>query len=79
MRGIPTPLEHSHQAHFTRREFNPTNTQGELGPQLSSSATIFGPTDNAWANATERYSTYGSPKIQLVIISEEESNMQTCQ
>jgi hypothetical protein len=74
---IPTPLELNHPAHFTRRQLNPDYAQQELGPQLSSSTTIFGPTDDAWANATERYSTYAPPKIQLVVIPGEESDIST--
>lgn len=76
-RYIPTPLENSHYAHFTRRQLNPMDAQQELGPQLSSCATIFGPADHAWANATERYSTYAPPKIQLVVMPGEESDIPT--
>jgi hypothetical protein len=71
-RHIPTPLEYSH---FTRRQFNISQAQHELGSQLSSVATIFGPTDADWANATERYDTYAPPKIQLVVIPGTESDV----
>lgn len=76
-RHIPTPLEHNHYAHFTRRQINDTNAKDELGPQLSSSATIIISTDNAWANATERYDTYAPPKIQLVVVPGQESDIAT--
>ncbi|KAI1398668.1 hypothetical protein F4819DRAFT_502163 [Hypoxylon fuscum] len=71
---IPTTLEYSH---FTRRQVNISQAQHELGSQLSSAATIFGPTDPDWANATERYSTYAPPKIQLVVIPGTESDIPT--
>lgn len=47
-----------------------TNLQAsiDLGPQLSSNASIYGPTDPEWANATERWDTYAAPRIQLVVV-----------
>ncbi|ORY71425.1 uncharacterized protein BCR38DRAFT_479917 [Pseudomassariella vexata] len=71
---ISTTLEYSH---FTRRLVNITQAQHELGSHLSSAATIFGPTDPDWANATERYTTYAPPKIQLVVVPGIESDIPT--
>ena len=69
---VPTALEYGH---FTRHHVNQTQAQNELGAHLSSAATIFGPTDPEWANATERYDTYAPPKIQLVVIPGTESDI----
>lgn len=71
-RYIRTPLDYGH---ITRRQFNISQAQYELGSQLSSIATIFGPEDPDWANATERYSTYAPPTIQLVVIPGEECDV----
>lgn len=71
-RHISTPLEYSR---FIRRQFNTGEAQHDLGSQLSSLATIIGPRDNGWANATERYDIYAPPKIKLVVVPGKESDI----
>lgn len=71
---IRTALEYGQ---FTRHQLNVSQAQQELGSQLSPASVIFGPTDPDWKNATERYSTYAPPKIQLVVIPGLESDIPT--
>ncbi|KAL4900887.1 hypothetical protein BDW74DRAFT_187971 [Aspergillus multicolor] len=39
----------------------------DLGPLLSHTASIFGPSDPRWKNATVRYNTLAMPNVQLVV------------
>lgn len=52
---------------FTRRALTPIQAQVELGPLLSTNASIFGPNDTRWHDATERYNTFTIPHVQLVV------------
>ncbi|CEN60635.1 hypothetical protein ASPCAL03071 [Aspergillus calidoustus] len=38
-----------------------------LGPQLSSSSSIFGPSDPHWEETTRRYDPHSAPRIRLVV------------
>lgn len=43
------------------------NTQRQLGPLLSSGATIYFPNNPLFANATSRWSAFAEPKIAVVV------------
>lgn len=61
---------------FTPRALMPVQAELELGPLLSNTSTIFGPTDPRWLNATERYQNYARPHVQLVVQPGHESDIQ---
>lgn len=52
---------------FTSRDWTLVQVQLELGPLLSNTSRILGPTDYRWPNVTERYQNYAPPHIQLVV------------
>lgn len=39
----------------------------DLGPQLSSHATLYSPNSSDWATQSSRWSTYSAPTFQLVV------------
>jgi hypothetical protein len=41
--------------------------QRDLGTQLSSSTTIFGPSNPAYSNATHRWDTFAAPTVLVVV------------
>lgn len=58
------------------RAVTPKQVQNDLGKVLSKGSLIFGPSSFAFANATERWSTYSMPAdIQVVIEVAEESDV----
>ena len=62
---------------YTPRGLTPLQAQLELGPLLSNTSSIFGPTDPRWANATTRYQNYARPYLQLVVQPGLESDIPT--
>ncbi|KAI1499778.1 hypothetical protein F5X99DRAFT_410695 [Biscogniauxia marginata] len=52
---------------YTRTNLTVDIVAQELGPQLSNTSNIFGPSDSRWADATARYQDYNKPNIQLVV------------
>ena len=60
---------------FTQRQLNLTQAERELGSQLSSHASIYGPSDVEWYNITERWDTYAAPVIQLVVVPGTEADV----
>ena len=65
------------QCSFTRRDLTPEQAQRELGPLLSNTSSIFGPSDPRWLDATERYQLYAVPDIQMVVQPRLESDIPT--
>ena len=59
----------------TRRDLTPEQAQRELGPLLSNTSSIFGPSDPRWLDATERYQLYAVPDIQMVVQPRLESDI----
>ncbi|ETS86666.1 hypothetical protein PFICI_00494 [Pestalotiopsis fici W106-1] len=53
--------------YYTRHNLTVQQVQSELGPLLSQNASIFGPNDTRWENATERYQMYAVPDIKMVV------------
>jgi FAD/FMN-containing dehydrogenase len=49
------------------QRYTAERVRSELGPLLSSQASIFGPDDGRWATTTERYSTLGKPEVHVVV------------
>lgn len=62
---------------MTRATITAAQVSKELGPQLSTSAQIFGPSDPRWANATERFQTYKPPNITVVVEPGHEDDIPT--
>lgn len=62
-------------APFTRRGLSVAEVQHELGASISKQATIFGPEDARFANATERYSTHAVPHIEVVVVPATEQDV----
>ncbi|KAK7931188.1 hypothetical protein PG985_001900 [Apiospora marii] len=62
-------------APFTRRDLSAAKVQQELGVLISNGSTILGPDDARFANATERYSTYAVPRIEVVVVPVEEGDV----
>lgn len=46
--------------------------QRELGPLLSKGSTVFGPDDARFPNATERYTNFDAPTIEVVAVPNSE-------
>lgn len=62
-------------APFTRRGLSVLTVQKELGAVISAGASIFGPADARYAQATERYSTHAVPDIEVVVVPGTESDV----
>lgn len=62
---------------LTTPDLTSVQAQLQLGPLLSNTSNIFGPTDPRWPNATERYQNYAPPHIQLVVQPGLESDIPT--
>ncbi|KAI1377706.1 FAD binding domain-containing protein [Hypoxylon crocopeplum] len=62
---------------YTRRDLSVPEIQQELGKLLSNGSLIFGPSDPAWKNATERWNTYLKPDIEVVVEPAQESDIST--
>ncbi|OTB06090.1 hypothetical protein M426DRAFT_259507 [Hypoxylon sp. CI-4A] len=59
--------EYFETCRITRRQLNVTEIQLEVGSQLSHGSTIFGSDDKRYMNATERWSTFAEPHVEVVI------------
>lgn len=62
--SIPRDLQ---PAPVTRARLSAAQVQRELGRHLSATTSIFGPLDDRYTNATERWNTFAVPHIQVVI------------
>lgn len=62
---------------MTRANIEPNQVAQELGPLLSDKASIFGPDDARWANASESWDTYGAPTFTVIIQAGQESDIST--
>lgn len=62
--SIPRDLQ---PAPVTRARLSAAQVQRELGRHLSATTSIFGPSDDRYTNATERWNTFAVPHIQVVI------------
>lgn len=51
------------------------DVQRELGPYLSKGSLIFGPEDDKFDGATERWNLYIAPAVQLVVEPAKESDV----
>lgn len=60
---------------FTRRDLSPQQVARELGPKLSNSSSIYGPSDPRFANETARYQAYQPPVIKMVVQPGSESDI----
>jgi hypothetical protein len=65
--NVPFPLDPERFPPVTRFRLTSQQVQRELGPLLSRGSMIFGPTDNRWESATERYQTFAIPDVRLVV------------
>ncbi|PYH77480.1 FAD binding domain-containing protein [Aspergillus uvarum CBS 121591] len=64
----PVPVPHYFQREaLTRRDLSVSQVSRELGALVSNTTAIFGPSDPRWENATERYTTFAPPTIELVV------------
>ncbi|KAH6653118.1 hypothetical protein BKA67DRAFT_678230 [Truncatella angustata] len=64
-----------HHTPVTRRDLSVEQVQKELGSVLSNSTLIFGPSSSQYPNATDRYSTYAVPDIQIIVRPGKESDV----
>lgn len=62
---------------ITRRDLTASTVERELGPLLSTGSLIFGPSNAAFANVTERWATYVQPDIEVVVEVAAESDIST--
>jgi hypothetical protein len=60
---------------FTRRDLTVQQVQKELGPLLHNGSLIFGPSDPAWQNATERWNTFSMPHVEIVVEVNQETDI----
>lgn len=72
-----TPFPLDWNAGVGRRSTTSQHAQEELASLLDSSSTVLGPASPEWANVTERWDTYASPTIQLVVTPGVESDVST--
>ncbi|KAI1120195.1 Glucooligosaccharide oxidase [Nemania abortiva] len=62
---------------ITSRSLPSSQIASQLGPQLSSTSSIFGPDDARWTNSTLRFQGLSHPRIQLVVQPGQESDVAT--
>lgn len=72
--GINVPY-YFQPAHFTRRDLSVTKVQRELGPLLSKTSAIFGPSDARYDNVTERWDAFLTPDVEIVAQAGQESDI----
>lgn len=72
--GTPLPHYFEHVP-LTRRDLPVVQIQKELGHRISRGSLIFGPEHRRYASATERWSTFAVPKIQVVVQPAKESDV----
>ncbi|TVY17065.1 FAD-linked oxidoreductase azaG [Lachnellula arida] len=72
--GINVPY-YFQPAPFTRRDLSVTKVQRELGPLLSNTSAIFGPSDARYDNATERWDAFLTPDVEIVARVGQESDV----
>ena len=52
---------------MTRANLTSAQVQRELGPLLSNSSTIIGPSDPQWVEMTERWQAYKPPRFTVIV------------
>lgn len=62
---------------MTRANISPAQVAQELGPLLSSEASIFGPNDTRFAEANENWTDFGRPTFTVVVEAGRESDIST--
>ncbi|KAJ8123129.1 hypothetical protein ONZ43_g850 [Nemania bipapillata] len=72
--GIPSYFQ---RFPVTRSEINAATVLRELGQRVSSKATLYGPSDSRYPNATARWNNFAIPQIQIVVVAGEESDVST--
>src|SRR5688500_7601529 len=63
----PLAAGHTQPRGSTFRHISSVNIQRDLGAQLSTSSTIFGPSDPAYSNATHRWDTFAAPTVPVIV------------
>ena len=64
-------------APFTRRDLSVTKVQVELGPLLSNTSALFGPSDARYDDAIERFDEFLMPDVEIVAQPGQESDVST--
>ncbi|KAL4809572.1 hypothetical protein BDV18DRAFT_157323 [Aspergillus unguis] len=66
--SVPSLHDGDHELSYLPRDtFSVSTVSQDLRHLISPHSAIFGPDDNRWENATERYTTSSVPDIQLVV------------
>lgn len=61
----------------TRAHLDVGQVRRELGGRLSEAAAVFGPEDDRFDNVTGRWASFTAPRIQVVAVAGEESDVAT--